>query len=103
LREAVAAGCGAALFAGLWLGAQGLQPPTAARGTDTVFTAARLRDVRLALELYHRENGHYPKRLDDLVDDRWIGREQLGTRDALLHYRPDVERDDYVLDVPRDR
>jgi hypothetical protein len=42
-----------------------------------VYAAAQMRDVRLALDLYRRERGAWPARLEDLVEDRWLADDQL--------------------------
>ena len=84
-----------------------------ARGLDVVIglietydrpdTAAQVRDLRYALDLYHRERGSYPRRLDELVEDRWVGRDQLRMSGYLVQYRPLADGQDYTLNLQPDR
>ena len=96
-RELVMAGAMAALAFVLAWSARALSPSGAAPG-DTVFAAAHERDVRYALELYRRERGVYPHQLEELVQDRWIAREQTRVGGKTLVYRPDTEHRAYRLE-----
>ena len=98
-HEGTVAACGMAFLALMWLGAQAIRP----LAHDTVFAAAQLRDVRLALRLYHREHGQYPRQLEDLVEDRWVERSQLSAGGRALHYRPIPDTDGFTLDLPEER
>lgn len=71
-------------------------------GND-VFAAAQVRDVRYALDLYHRERGAYPERLDDLVEDRWIARDQVTLPGYVVVYRADRGGQAYRLELRPDR
>jgi hypothetical protein len=64
-----------------------------------VFAAAQLRDLRQVLELYRREHGAYPDRLDRLVDDDWIGRERLVIGDHDLRYTQTDGGRDYRIEL----
>jgi len=71
-------------------------------GND-VFAAAQVRDVRYALELYHRERGRYPERLDDLVEDRWVARDQVSLPGYVVVYRAERGGEAYRLELQPDR
>ena len=102
-REGAVAACGVGMLALMWIGAQAIRPPARVLTSDNVFVSAQLRDVRLALQLYHREHGQYPAGLDDLVDDRWLERPQLSVAGRPLHYRPELRRDRFTLELPESR
>lgn len=105
LREALVAVAVIAVMAGLMLGSRALGPMASQPVTESrdVYAAARLRDLRSALDLFRRERGTYPERLDQLVEDRWVSTEQTTVPGYVVHYR--VERDgaDYRLDLQTDR
>ncbi len=103
LRELVVAVCIAGAVFGLHFAARYLAP-TAARSAPTdVFAAAMVRDLRFALELYRRDRGLYPERIEQLVDDRWIGPDQARLPGYVLHYRPLRAGNDYQLELVQDR
>lgn len=78
----------------------GLLPsPAAAQPARDVFAAAQERDLRYALELFHRERGTYPPRLADLVEDRWIARDQVTLPGYVLAYRADATGQAYWLEL----
>ncbi len=87
----------------LRLGAQlyHVRPPAAAAGD--VFVAAQVRDVRFALELYRRERGVYPGRLQTLADDRWIDARQTDVPGYRMDYRASADGSTYRLDLSPDR
>lgn len=99
---AVTAGCVAALVVMLIAG-QVLRSPVLDREPTTVFASAQMRDVRMALQLYRRDHGAYPKRLEDLVEDGWLERSQLAVNGRNVHYRPELARDRFALDLPESR
>jgi hypothetical protein len=66
---------------------RGAAHPVAA--SEDVFAASQLRDVRLALELYRREHGAYPVKLEELVAQDWLGPRQLVIAGHRLEYRAD--------------
>lgn len=102
-RELVMAAVMLAAVAGLHFGARAFARSPATPPASDVFAAARLRDLRFALDLYRREQGRYPARLDDLVEGRWIAPEQASVPGWTLRYRPERGGDDYDLDLrPRD-
>ena len=75
-------------------------PPIAGRD---VYAAAQLRTLRSALELYHRENGTYPARIEDLVEGRWITPDQSHVAGYVLRYHPPVGARRYELSLQPDR
>src|SRR5438552_8186021 len=82
----VATVCCASLEAFVLL-AHTVRPAEARHPDPSMFALAGLRDVRQALELYHREAGHYPETLGELVTDRWLDPHQLVIDDHALIYR----------------
>ncbi len=86
-HELATAGLIVLAIALLRFGAHALAVRPATTGPNA-FTAAQLRDVRMALDLYQREHGAYPARLEDLADARWLPGERLRPRGGALHYRP---------------
>jgi hypothetical protein len=63
-------------------------PPLHAPDTASdVYAAAQMRDVRQALDLFARERGSYPRRLEDMVDDRWLDASQLHVPGYAVQYR----------------
>jgi hypothetical protein len=90
-------------FAALVVGAHLLAPRRATSATSDVFVAAQVRDLRFALELYHRERAVYPPRLEDLVEDRWIDARQTRLEGYHIAYHAMREGADYRLDVVPDR
>jgi hypothetical protein len=87
---------------GLGLLGHAVQIDRPAPRLDDPFIAAQFRDVRLAVDLFHRERGIYPRRLDDLVADRWLSQDQIEIGGAPLQYRVDAEHDQYRLDLPKE-
>lgn len=65
------------------------------------FQAASLGDVRFALDLYRREKGRYPERLEELIADRWITRDRVKVSGRALQYRPDAEGLSYQLEIAK--
>ncbi len=63
------------------------------------FVAEQLRDVRFALDLYHREYGRYPEKLHDLIEDDWIGSDRLRIPGRTLEYRSTRSGQSYELDL----
>jgi hypothetical protein len=84
------------------LAAQAIHPMVAQAATRDPFTAAELRDLRFALDLYRRERGTYPARLEDLVEDRWISADQIHISGYLLRYRRERDGSDYRLELTVD-
>jgi hypothetical protein len=66
-----------------------------------VYADAYLRDLRYALDLYARENGHYPARIDDLVEDRWVAADQGRLDGYIVLYRQEAAGQRYRLDLTR--
>ena len=103
LRETLVAACVAAAVITVRFGAHFLEPSAARSASTDVFAATTLRDLRFALELYRRDRGLYPDRLDQLVDDRWIGADQARLPGYVIHYRPLRVGADYQLELVPDR
>lgn len=74
------------------------RPPAA-----DVYADAGARDLRFALELYARENGHYPATLAPLVEDRWVAREATHPAGYMVFYRPEAGGQSYQLRFTPDR
>jgi hypothetical protein len=70
---------------------------------NDVYAAAQLRDLRYALGLYERENGRYPARLEDLVEDHWVARDQVSLTGYSVHYLLEPDGRTYRLELERDR
>jgi len=104
LREVVVASVVVASFLLIRLLAHVLHPTTAiaSAGPDP-FSAAEVRDLRTALDLYRREHGGFPSRLDDLVDDRWLTDSQIHLSGYSLDYHREREGADYHLEIKVDR
>jgi hypothetical protein len=98
-RELVVAAIVLAMLFGLRVASGKMDPTRTPPPADDVFAAAQLRDVRFALELYHRETGAYPHHLEDLVDGRWLAPEQATVPGFLLTYEPRDNGQDYELDL----
>jgi hypothetical protein len=67
--------------------------------TADVFAAARVRDVGMALDLYHREHGVFPGRIEDLTEASWVAREQLRVPGHVLRYRSESDGQQYRLEL----
>ena len=98
LREALVVALLIAGVLGLQSGARALEPRARVL-KDDIFAAAQMRDLRFALELYRRERGAYPGRLDDLVEDRWIPADLLRMPGYALRYGAAVDRHNYRLSL----
>ena len=72
------------------------------RGPTDVFVATQLRDLRKVLELYQRENGGYPERLEQLVEDRWLSNDGIQVPGHRLRYRREGTGADYRLRLERE-
>ncbi len=88
---------------GLWLclilGGRMLRSATPAGPEADTYAASRLRVVRLALDLYHHENGRYPERVEELAAGFWIGSQQLVIpgHSVVYEVRPDGSRYDLAV------
>jgi uncharacterized protein DUF4388 len=67
-----------------------------------VYAASDARDLRFAVELYARERGSLPRRLEDLVEDRWLSEAQLHVPGYVVQYRLVEGGQDFVLELSRD-
>lgn len=99
---AVMLGVVAVLF-GLRFAASSLPAARPVSAAEDVFAAAQVRDVRYALDLYHRERGAYPASIEELVEDRWISADQIRMTGYLVAYRCSADRQSYRLDLKLDR
>jgi uncharacterized protein DUF4388 len=70
---------------------------------NDVFAAAQLRNLRIALELYRRENGAYPAAIEDMVHDHWITPDQASVQGYIMRYRPPLQGVAYRLELQPDR
>ncbi len=90
------------LFVSRHLGQALTAPPPPAPSHD-VFTAARLRNLRSALELYRRQYGAYPARLEDLVSGHWITPDQERVNGYVVLYLSPRRGASYRLQLQPDR
>jgi len=107
VREVIVAVAVITAMLGLRLVARALEPghhpvSTTASAND-VYAVARLRDIRFALDLYRRERGAYPNRLEQLVEDRWLYAEQIEVPGHVVRYRLERDGADYRIDLQPDR
>jgi hypothetical protein len=98
LRNALVAGLVAVAALALFYAGHVLRSTVVPRADD-VFLTAQLRDVRYALELFHRERGHYPARIEELATDRWVGERQLDVPGYVLHYHLNGSSQAYELSL----
>jgi hypothetical protein len=68
-----------------------------------VYATSDVRDLRFAVELYARERGALPRRLEDLVDDRWLSEAQLHVPGYVVQYRLVNGGQDFAVDLSPDR
>jgi len=92
-----------AVFLGLRFGSRLVAPASARPQPNDVFAAAQLRELRFALDLYRREHGFYPRRVEDLVDGHWLTSDQTRLPGFALSYRPQRDGQDYSLDLQLER
>lgn len=102
-RELAVAAAMVLAVALLRLVAQVVAPGPDPRPAADVFSAAQVRDVRLALDLYHREHGAYPGRLTQLADDRWLTPGQLRSAGCVIQYHTLPGGRAYRLELAPDR
>lgn len=81
-----------------------VRPAAAARTqVQDVYLAAQVRDLRLGLELYRREQGRYPERLEQLTADHYADAEVLQVPGYVLRYRAIQDGADYTLELAPQR
>ena len=103
-REILTAVVVLAVAVGLHFGARVLQAQRMDPTPEAdVFAAVQVDRLRGALDLYRRENGRYPKSLDLLVNDDWVGSEQIRIRGYKLGYALERGGDNYRITLDRDR
>ncbi|HEV2105767.1 MAG TPA: DUF4388 domain-containing protein [Candidatus Eisenbacteria bacterium] len=103
VRELALAVLVVAMLLGLRFASAGLPVVDRPAPQDDVYAATRIRDLRFALDLYRREQGVYPRRLTDLVEDRWLSRDQLQVPGYDLRYHAGDAGQDYRIDLVPDR
>lgn len=69
-------------------------PPSA-----DVFVHQRVEHVRSVLDLYRREHGRYPDRLQALVDERWIDASAVADVARPFRYRVMAGGEEYALEL----
>ena len=103
-RELFAAALAFVVVAGLLAGGHFLTRSSArADAGDDVFVATQLRDLRKVLDLYRREHGAYPERLDELVADHWLSARAIQVSGRRLRYQREDAGADYRLQLDRGR
>ncbi len=103
-RECLAAAVALVVVASLFVAGRFMTRPTAQVSASVeAFAAAQIDDLRRMLELYRREHGEYPERLDQLVEDDWLPARALQVPDHRLRYRRERAGADYRLRLERAR
>jgi hypothetical protein len=103
LREIALAAAVALIAVGLRYGSQRVAAASPSLPSHDVFAVAQMRDLRFALDLYRRERGTYPTSLDELVEARWVGSDQVRISGYQLQYHRIQGGRDYRLDLTTDR
>lgn len=98
-REAVMAALLVAALLGLRQLSQRVDPARQPPPAGDVFAAVQLRDVRFALELYRREHLRYPRRMEEMVEGRWLAPEQARFPGSALRYQADAAGAAYRLEL----
>lgn len=102
-RELLGTATALLVVAGLVMGGHLVRRATpASRSASDVFVAAQMRDLRKVLDLYQRENGRYPERLEQLVDDHWLSPHGIDVPGHRLEYRPQAAGANYRLRLDRE-
>ena len=70
---------------------------------NDVYAAAAARDLRAAVDLYARERGEVPRRLEMLAEDRWVDPRQLQVPGYVIRYRVLEDGSGYDLSLQPDR
>ena len=102
-RELVVAGVMLASVLLVRLTASRIHAREAADPASDVYATSAVRDLRHAVELYERERGQLPGRLEDLVEDRWLTESQLRMPGYVVHYRRLEGGQDFELGLTPDR
>ena len=68
-----------------------------------VYATAQVRDLREAVELYARDRGEFPRKLEDMVEDHWLDAGQLHVPGYVVRYRLVDAGRDYELGLTPDR
>lgn len=103
LREGAVAGVVVAAVALASLLSASMQAKAQTDLEDDVYAAARVRDLRLAVDLFARERGEFPHRLVDLADDRWIEPSELLIPGYVVSYQVQEGGAGYDLTLTPDR
>jgi len=99
LRELTLAAIIAAAVLAVRFESHFLQPPPPRPVASDVFAAAAMRDLRSALDLYRRERGSYPAKIEELVDDAWIAPGQTQLSGYMIQYLATRRGQDYRLSL----
>ena len=98
-REVVVAALVLGALLGLRRVSQALDPTHLPPPAGDVFAATQMRDLRFALELYRREHQNYPRRIDNMVEGRWLAPEQARIQGYAIHYQAAADGQSYKLDL----
>ncbi len=96
--DAMLAGAAVALVVVMQLAGWKTAPPAVPAEGDAYGVLA-LADVRFALDVYRVERGHYPTRLDELVEAGWISTEQTRSAGHPMTYAPADGGRRYALEL----
>jgi hypothetical protein len=99
VKQLIVAACVVLGTVGLWAASHALVSAPAAGSGEDGFAEARLRDLRYTLDLYDREKGRYPARLDELKTERWIGPEAVRVDGRAVLYQPSADGSTYRLEL----
>ena len=87
VRETLAIAVGLIVMTGLVLGGRLMTRAGATPAAPAdVFTTTQVRDLRKMLELYRRDHGAYPERLEQLVEDDWLTARELENPSHRIRY-----------------
>lgn len=98
-RELAIGACVIAAMITLRWVSQAVDPSRATPPRGDVFAAAHVRDMRYALELYRREHGAYPRKLETLVDARWVAADGSRIPGYNVRYRLERGGAGYLLEL----
>ena len=102
-RELAVAGIVVAAVGVVRFSAAHVPPLRAPDPSADVYAAAQVRDLRQAVDLYARERGEYPRKLEDMIEDRWLEAGQLHVPGYAVHYHVLEGGRDYDLGLTPDR
>ena len=103
VHEAVVAGAMVLAVLFVRVAAAHIHAPHRLDPANDVYAASDERDLRYAVELFARERGTLPRRLEDLVEDRWLAESQLHVPGYVVQYRLLEGGQEYQLELSPDR